>query len=79
MASFGGGPAASFVRPPQHQYASSGVPSQTSPSSKSPTINLITLAKASDVLNGLFEKDAQMVPELRDTLAGESASAIVFF
>ena len=73
MAPFAGGHTDSFARTSQQQYASSStVTSQPSLSDKSPAISLATLAKASEVLNGLFEKDAQMVPELRDTLAGDS-------
>jgi hypothetical protein len=78
MASFGGGPTASFARLSQQQYASSSGTAQPSSSSKSSAISLATLAKASEVLNGIFEKDAQMVPELRDTLAG-GCIFILFF
>ena len=76
MASFGAGPTASFARTSQQQYASSSTPSQPLSPSKSPAISLATLAKASEVLSGIFEKDAQMVPELRDTLAGECISIL---
>lgn len=72
MAFFGGGSTASFSRSPQQYASTSGIAPQPSHSTKSTTIHLATLAKASEVVNGCFEKDAQMVPELRDTLAGKS-------
>jgi hypothetical protein len=65
MASFAGGPAVSFNLSQKNNLSSSSTPS----SNKSTGISLATLARASDVLTSVFEKDAQMVPELRDTLA----------
>ncbi|KAF8587314.1 nucleoporin [Ramaria rubella] len=73
MASFTGS-STPFTGISQEQYASSSN-SQPPLSNKPASISLATLAKASEVLNGLFEKDAQMVPELRDTLTGSSSAA----
>ncbi|KAF8527887.1 nucleoporin [Hysterangium stoloniferum] len=75
MGSFTGGPAVSFTNFPKDNYPTSSTPFQSPSPSKPPGISLATLAKASDVLNSLFEKDAQMVPELRDTLASSSSAA----
>ncbi|GJJ09445.1 hypothetical protein Clacol_003668 [Clathrus columnatus] len=42
--------------------------------SKINTPNLATLSKASELLNSFFEKDAQMIPDLKDLLPGTSSS-----
>jgi len=67
MASYHG---ASGSFPFQQHASTSGLLPQQPAANKSSVVNLAVLDKAREILNGMREKDAQMVPDLKDTLAG---------
>lgn len=46
-------------------------PTRIPSSSKIDSPNFTTLSKASELLNSSFEKDAQMVPDMKDILPGK--------
>lgn len=73
MTFFGGGPSSSVGSAPYQQYtAFTGLSSPSQVSNKPASVSLATLEKANRVLQDQFIKDAQMVPELGETLTGLS-------